>query len=143
MAFDFSSVTLVPGRTIAMELDMIPGAPVVHIEFLGIDNKSFMESLIVKANAKTPKTAAKDKKVTVATYTDAIEEHRADILHAVRKLEGMRHTDGRLATDADIPDFIAGLPPDIVEKIWFKANSVEAHRPGLQTVAEEKALAEK
>lgn len=140
--FDFSSAMVTPGRTIPIVLNMLSGAPTVHLECLGPDNKTYMAAVLAKANAKEPVKVGRGekKKVTIASLQDAIAEERGDLLHAIRRLEATR-TDGTPATDADIPAFIAALPPDVVQRIHAVANNIENYRDSV--FADPKELAEK
>ena len=144
MPFDFTPALVTPGRLVPMLLNMLPGSPTVHLEYLGEENASFLTYQLEQANAvvKGRKLAigrGEVPKVTAADLTD-VTKMRAELRHAIRKLEA-KHTDGTEATAADIPDFIAALPPDTVRRIHAVAENIENFRNS--AFAEPKALAEK
>lgn len=140
--FDFSSAMVTPGRTIPVILNMLPGSPVIHVECFGPDNKSYMASVLAAANAKAPVKVGRGEKVKVTadTFAETLAEERKDLHHAIRRIEAKRK-DGTDATDADIPAFIAALPPDVVHRVHAIANNLENFRDG--QFADPKELAEK
>lgn len=143
MAFDFAPAMVTPGRTIPVVLNMLPGSPTVHLEHLGPDNKTWLAAQVASANAAAPKKGIalgrERPKIDAKDLTDDTEQ-RADLVHALRHLEAT-HTDGTPATDADIPEFIAGLPSDIVRRLHFVASNIENYRNG--QFNDPKAIAEK
>ncbi len=140
MAFDkIRSAELVPGKTVALKLDMLPGSPVVHVEHLGEENSSWVNEQIATANSK-PLSRGK-KKLTAKGLKEATEEHRKEIAdHAIRGLDAT-HDDGTPATKADIPEFVASLPRDVVDLIWVFAYTPANWRDTIEVDAKE--LAEK
>jgi hypothetical protein len=131
MPFDFTAAHTTPGQLVPMELNMLPGKPTVHLEYLGPDNATWIAEQVAKANAVVKKPLAIGRsserpKFTAADITD-ISELRALLHHAIRKLDAVR-TDGKPATAADIPDFIEAIPPDVVRRIHAVADNVENFR---------------
>ncbi len=145
MAFDhISKAALTPGKTIPLSLDMLPGTPVIDVEHLGDENASYLDDEIAKANAKGVSAGSqKGKKVTPARLVE-IREKRRDIIakHAIRHLKDVKHSDGKQATDAEIPAFAAALPGDVVDKIWDIVTDAELFRER-SIDGDPKALAEK
>lgn len=60
--------------------------------------------------------------------------------HAIRHLTDVKHDDGQKATDADIPDWVDALPPDIVNRLISIAFNIDHWRevpmPDVQELAE-------
>ncbi len=109
MAFDFKSAELQVGKTIPVVLSKLPGQPVVHLEYLGDTNATYVSDLIGKANAKKSTSGGRkmmSKKELAKALTDARELLAK---HAVRNLE-CKHVDGTEATNADIPLFCESIP---------------------------------
>jgi hypothetical protein len=129
---------LVPGKTVPLKLDMLPGSPVIHIEHIGDENATWINSRVAKANAESPRAK---KKVTVKSLNEATEERRQEIIdHAIRNIEA-RHDDGTPATKADIPLFGAALPADVVDLVWVFAHNAANWRDEME--GDPKELAEK
>lgn len=126
MSFDFTPFEMQEGYTVPLVLDMLPGSPVVHLEHLGLANKSYVASQIAAATAAAEEIRKDKRKIgrkvdTAITFKDAdqdIIEKRADLHHAIRNLEGF-HSDGVTpASSKDIPDFISAIPKHIVVLLW-------------------------
>lgn len=122
MAFDFSKQELKAGKTVPLVLDMLPGKPIVHLEWLGETNATWMSDQIARANAKTATAAKKaDPKITKKGLDEIREKNRGFLAkHAVRRLEAKHNSGenaGKDATEADIPEFMAKIPGDVVDTI--------------------------
>jgi hypothetical protein len=144
MAFDYSQFVLKTGKTVPFKVNMLPGEPVAHIEHLGESNASYLSDQIAQANAKTMAAAgvSQKKKLLSKKALEELRDKRRDIIskHAVRDLVA-KHSDGTPATKADIPMWVAALPPDIIDLIWDFANNAENFRDVIES--EPKELAEK
>ncbi len=144
MAFNFDSAKMQAGYTVPVVLNTLPGSPTVHIEHLGSENRTLTDEILKAANADVPvkRTAGVAKKKTTKADLDGqVEDKRADLKHAIRKLEATHTDTGLEATDADIPLFIAALPGDTVELLWHFAKTADNFRR--TPPADVKALAEK
>lgn len=128
MPFDqIKNAALRPGKLVPLVLNMLPGEPVVHLEHLGDENASYFDDAIAKANAKAQagKKGGRASRRQLAENRDKNRETLAK--HSVRHLEA-RHSDGRAATDADIPEFMASVPPDVVDTMIVFAFDAENWR---------------
>ena len=112
-----------PGKLVSVVLDMLPGRPVVHLEHLGDTNESWTADQIARANSKTS-LGFGSRKASKKLLREIVERKRQAIAdHAIRDLEA-KHSDGTLATKADIPAFTEALPPHVVEMIYdFASNA--------------------
>lgn len=129
MGFDYSVAELKPGKTIPVVLDMLPGAPVIELEYLGETNVSYLNDQISQANAKLMSAGGTKNKQLTKKRIDENRAKRREILakHAVRDLKA-KHKDGMPATKADIPEFCNAIPADVVDTIWAMANNEELFR---------------
>lgn len=121
MPFDqFAGSALKTGKTVPLKLNMLPGSPVVHLEFLGETNTTFWNDQIARANAKDAVLAAitpGGTKVTKKLIRERRKKDRETLAkHAVRKLEAV-HSDGTAATAADIPEFLDAMPDDVIDML--------------------------
>ncbi len=141
MAFEqIRSAGLKPGKTVPLILNMLPGEPVIHVEHLGDENTGFLNDAIAKANAKAA-LGTKGQKLSRAKLDEMREKNRATLAkHSVRSLEA-KHSDGRAATDKDIPEFVDALPADVVDIVVQFVNDAENFRDRMESKPED--LAEK
>jgi len=135
---------LIPGKTVPLVLNMLPGEPVVNVEHLGTSNTSFINDQVARAShhKAVTRTASTGAPMSELERERVDRENREFIIkHVIRKLEA-KHDDGRDATDADIPEFVQSLPPDVVTTILVFAFNAENFRERVIESAP-KALAEK
>lgn len=135
MAFGkIAAATLVAGKTVALKLDMLPGQPVVHVEHLGETNEDYWNDQIARANTQDSVSVGRRAgggKITRKTVHKRREKDRETLTkYAVRHLEA-KHDDGRDATDADIPEFMQSIPPDVVDTIRDFVLNEENFREGI------------
>lgn len=141
MAFNYAAAELAPGKTITVRLDQLPGKPVVQLEHLGETNRTWLDDQLAKANTQQASKSSKARgKVSKRKLAESLAAAR-DLLaaHSVRDLVA-KHADGKPATTADIPDWCAAIPADIVWLLVEIAADPESFREAFDDVD---AIAEK
>ncbi len=123
----FKKAVLMPGKTVPLRLNMLQGEPVLHVEHIGDENVSYVDDIIAKAHA-TKQVGVRGKKLSRKMLAESMVENRRIVAaHAVRHVEAL-HSDGRAATDADIPELVASLPDDVITTIYNFASDAENFR---------------
>lgn len=94
--------------------------PVVHVEFLGRENKPYWLELLAKTQAKatTASAVASPAELDKKGREEAAENRETVIRHSARRLENVFGDDGMLATDKDLPLFIRSIPDEDFEYLF-------------------------
>ena len=106
-----------PGKTVphvVTELLNADGShPIVHVEYIGRSNPSYLEEVLAAAKTEEP----------ARTTTAERLAHSRDIVikHSARRLENVFFSDGTRATDADLPAFIRAMPLAAFERLTSTA----------------------
>lgn len=144
MGFDYTRQELPPGKTVPFVLDMLPGKPVVHLEWLGETNKTWMSDQLARANAKKHAAKKIEKTLTEHDIVEMREKNRVYLAkHSVRDLEAIHTDTKKAATKDDIPLFMKSIPWDVVDLIVEFASNQENYREHDEPLADPKDLAEK
>lgn len=118
--------------------------PVVHVEFLGRENKPYWLELLAKtqdrmrAAASVSSPAELDKK----SRDERAENRETVIKHSARRLESVICDDGTPATDKDIALFIRSIPDEDFE-ILFGFASTSSNFRDYPVTGDPQAIAEK
>lgn len=135
----YAAAALVPGKTVELRLNMLPGSPVVHVEHLGETNVGYTNDTV--AGAGMGVAAAGNRKRTPKERKELRDKRRKTLAaHAIRKLDA-KHDDGTAATNADIPEWLDAVPDDVVDTMFFFALDADNFRE--VTFASVAAVAEK
>lgn len=129
MAFDqIRSARIIADKTVPLTLNMLPGRPTIHVVYLGETNVEFWNDSIAKANAKTNAIDERGVKLSPQKFREARVRNRITVAkYAVKHLEAV-HSDGKPATDADIPEFIDALPDDVFDIVKTFVSDAENFR---------------
>ncbi len=146
MAFQhIKNAGLVAGHTVKLQFNNLPGAPVVHVEYLGETNSGWLNDEIARANSVSAMVTSSKATLSKQKIQETRGKRRAAFAkHAVRKLEA-KHSDGKDATTDDIPEFVDALPDEVFDSAWLFVVDAENFRERVIDVGEEsvKALVEK
>lgn len=148
MGFDqYEKAKIVSGRTVPYVMNMLPGEPVVHVEWIGDTNRTWVNHLMAEARAgEKGIKAVSDREFAKLADPEQRKKNREEnrkllAKHSIRKLEAF-HSDGRAATDDDIPLWVQSIPDDCVDKIVvFVLNAENFREHVIESTAS--ALAEK
>lgn len=119
--------------------------PVVHVEYLGEENKAFYLEMLAKTQARMRAAMVAS---TPAEMDRQAREERADnrevvIQHSARRLENVLHADGSTATDKDIAGFIRSIPDRDFDGLFAHAQNHNNFRDYPVAVGDPQAIAEK
>lgn len=99
--------------------------PVVHVEHLSRDNKSYWLELLAKTQDRARSVSAIS---TPAELDRKDREERADnretmIRHSARRIENVFHADGSPAGEKDLAGFIRSIPDEDFDTLFAFASS--------------------
>lgn len=119
MAFDYTAQALKRGKTVPLVLNQLHDSPVIHVEWLGDTNASWMSDMIAQANAKKDASNRRGGvQLSEKVIADSREKNREILAkHAIRDIEAIHHDTQKPATRADIPAFVKSLPDDVIDTI--------------------------
>jgi hypothetical protein len=118
--------------------------PVVHVEYLGEENRPFYLEQLAKAQTRMRAVMASSTPADMDRQAreDRLDNRETVIQHAARKLENVFHVDGSLATEADISGFIRSIPDRDFDQLFAHAQNHNNYRD-YPIVGEPQAIAEK
>jgi hypothetical protein len=126
----FKAAALKPGRLQPYTFWQLAGEPRVLIEQLWDGNATFAADMVARSNVDEEKAKRKRKvKNTLATIAENKAQNRKTVAdHVIRHIDDVKHTDGTRATDADLAEFIASLPDDLITDVLMDAADKEKWR---------------
>lgn len=94
--------------------------PVVHVEYLGRENKPYWLETLAKtpARQRAARSVSSPAELDKMSRDDLAEQRETMINHSARKLENAIRDDGTPAVDADIPRFIRSIPDEDFELLF-------------------------
>jgi len=118
--------------------------PVVHVEFLGRDNKPYWLELLAKTQEKmrVASSVSSPAELDRKSREERAENRETVITHSARKLENVFHADGAPATDKDIALFVRSIPDEDFETLFTFASNSANYREYV-IAGDPKAIAEK
>ena len=117
MPFDYKAAEVKPGKTVKLVLDMLPGAPAVHLEHLGESNKSYWSESVAKANSGEIHAGTRPKVITAKAIADRrVRDRELLRKHVIRKLEA-KHADGSDATLDDVGEWLEAIPAYVLDML--------------------------
>jgi hypothetical protein len=94
--------------------------PVVHVEFLGRENKPYWLELLAKTQAKaqTASSVASPAELDRKGRDEIAENRETVIKHSARRLEHVFRDDGTAANEKDIAGFVRSIPDEDFEYLF-------------------------
>jgi hypothetical protein len=124
----YADAALKSGKTVKLKLNMLPGAPTIHVEHLGENNAGYWTDLTARAGTGAAEIGTARGGRTLEERQERRKRNRETLArHAVRQLDA-KHDDGTPATNADIPEWCEAIPPDVVDMIFVFALDPENFR---------------
>lgn len=118
--------------------------PVVHVEFLGRENKPYWLELLAKTQDKMRAASAVSSPAELdkKSRDDRAEQRETMINHSARRLENVIRADGTPAADKDVALFIRSIPDEDFD-ILFGFASTSANFRDYPVTGDPQAIAEK
>jgi hypothetical protein len=118
--------------------------PVVHVEFLGRENKPYWLELLSKTQDKmrTASSVASPAELDRKGRDEQAENRETVIKHSARKLENVFRDDGTPATDKEIALFVRSIPDEDFEHLFAFASTSSNFRD-YPITGDPQAIAEK
>lgn len=118
--------------------------PVVHVEFLGRENKPYWLELLAKTTEKvrTASAVSSPAELDKKSRDERAENRETLISHSARKLENVIRADGTQAADKDLALFIRSIPDEDFD-ILFNFASTSSNFRDYPVTGDPQAVAEK